>query len=402
MRTKKVEFTNKNGYALAARLELPIDQHPHNFVLFAHVFTGHKNLNAVKYISRGLTMNGFGVLRFDFTGLGESEGEFAETTFTSNVEDLIAAALYLETPHRAPAVIVGHSLGGAAALFAASQLRSVKAVATIGTPSEPEHVSHLLRDSIEDIEARGMAKVSIGSNEFMIKKEFLDDLRNQNMFKIIRHLRKALLVLHSPQDRIVEIENAARIYHAAHHPKSYVTLDGADHMLTNRKDATYAGDLIGSWAMRYLDLPQKENLRTKEQVVVRLGEGFTTDIKAGQHPLTADEPETVGGSNLGPSPYEYLSASLGACTAMTLQMYARRKKWDLQEVTVHLSHDKKYLTDCEEFEKPSSKVDHFLRIIQLEGDLTPEQKNRLLEIANKCPVHRTLMEESRVETRLAE
>ncbi|MEL6635997.1 MAG: alpha/beta fold hydrolase [Bacteroidota bacterium] len=402
MRTKKVEFTNKNGYALAARLELPIDQHPHNFVLFAHVFTGHKNLNAVKYISRGLTMNGFGVLRFDFTGLGESEGEFAETTFTSNVEDLMAAAQYLETQHRAPAVIVGHSLGGAAALFAASQLRSVKAVATIGTPSEPEHVSHLLRDSIEDIEARGMAKVSIGSNEFMIKKEFLDDLRNQNMFKIIRHLRKALLVLHSPQDRIVEIENAARIYHAAHHPKSYVTLDGADHMLTNRKDATYAGDLIGSWAMRYLDLPQKENLRTKEQVVVRLGEGFTTDIKAGQHPLTADEPETVGGSNLGPSPYEYLSASLGACTAMTLQMYARRKKWDLQEVTVHLSHDKKYLTDCEEFEKPSSKVDHFLRIIQLEGDLTPEQKNRLLEIANKCPVHRTLMEESRVETRLAE
>ncbi|MEO0776327.1 MAG: alpha/beta fold hydrolase, partial [Bacteroidota bacterium] len=383
-------------------LELPIDQHPHNFVLFAHVFTGHKNLNAVKYISRGLTMNGFGVLRFDFTGLGESEGEFAETTFTSNVEDLMAAAQYLETQHRAPAVIVGHSLGGAAALFAASQLRSVKAVATIGTPSEPEHVSHLLRDSIEDIEARGMAKVSIGSNEFMIKKEFLDDLRNQNMFKIIRHLRKALLVLHSPQDRIVEIENAARIYHAAHHPKSYVTLDGADHMLTNRKDATYAGDLIGSWAMRYLDLPQKENLRTKEQVVVRLGEGFTTDIKAGQHPLTADEPETVGGSNLGPSPYEYLSASLGACTAMTLQMYARRKKWDLQEVTVHLSHDKKYLTDCEEFEKPSSKVDHFLRIIQLEGDLTPEQKNRLLEIANKCPVHRTLMEESRVETRLAE
>ncbi len=401
MRTKKVEFTNKNGYKLAARLELPIDQHPHNFVLFAHVFTGHKNLNAVKYISRGLTMNGFGVLRFDFTGLGESEGQFADTTFTSNVEDLLAAAQYLEDNYSPPAVMVGHSLGGAAAIFAASQLRTVKAVATIGTPSEPEHVSHLLRDSIEDIEAKGMAKVSIGPNEFMIKKEFLDDLRSQNMFKIIRHLRKALLVLHSPQDRIVEIENAARIYHAAHHPKSYVTLDGADHMLSSRKDATYAGDLIGSWASRYIDIPKKEELRTNEQVVVRLGDGFTTDIKAGNHHITADEPESVGGDNLGPSPYDYLSASLGACTAMTLKMYARRKKWDLQEVTVHLSHDKRHCEDCIDFEKPSSKIDHFLRIIELEGDLNEEQKNRLLEIANKCPVHRTLMEESRVETRLA-
>ncbi len=400
MRTKKVEFVNSNGYKLSARLELPVDQHPHNFVLFAHVFTGNKNLTAVRYISRGLNMNGFGVLRFDFTGLGDSEGDFADTTFTSNVDDLLAAAKFLEDNYKAPTVMVGHSLGGAAAIFAANQLESIKAVATIGTPSEPEHVSHLLRDNIEDIEANGVAKVCIGGNEFTIKKEFLDDLRSKNMFSVLRHLRKALLVLHSPQDMVVEIDNAARIYHAAHHPKSYVTLDGADHMLSNKKDARYAGDLIGSWATRYVEVPEEEQLRTDHQVVVRLDDGFTTEIRAGQHDLIADEPESVGGDNLGPSPYELLSASLGACTAMTIQMYARRKKWDVQEVEVHLSHNKTYMDDCAECDKPTSKIDHFTRTIRLEGDLTDEQKERILVIANKCPVHRTLMEESVVETKL--
>lgn len=400
MRTRKVEFVNSNGYKLSARLELPVDQHPHNFVLFAHVFTGNKNLTAVRYISRGLNMNGFGVLRFDFTGLGDSEGDFAETTFTSNVDDLLAAAKFLEDHYQAPSVMVGHSLGGAAAIFAANQLESIKAVATIGTPSEPEHVSHLLRDNLEDIEAKGAAKVSIGGNQFTIKKQFLDDLRSQNMFKVLRNLRKALLVLHSPQDMVVEIDNAARIYHAAYHPKSYVTLDGADHMLSNKKDARYAGDLIGSWAIRYVELPEKDNLRTDQQVVVRLDEGFTTEIRAGQHDLIADEPESVGGDNLGPSPYELLSSALGACTAMTIQMYARRKKWDVQEVEVHLSHNKTYMDDCSDCEKPSSKIDHFTRQIRLEGNLDEEQKARIMQIADRCPVHRTLMEDSVIKTEL--
>ena len=278
MKSKRVEFTNRNGYKLAANIELPVDRHPHNFVLFSHVFTGNKNLTAVRYISRGLTMNGFGVLRFDFTGLGESEGNFEDTTFTSNVEDLLAAAAFLADNYKAPTVIVGHSLGGAAAIFAANELSSVKAVATIGTPSQPEHVTHLLQNSLADIEQKGMAKVSIGGNEFCIKKQFLDDLRSKDMFRVLGQLRKALLVLHSPQDTIVEIENAAKIYHAAYHPKSYVTLDGADHMLTNKKDARYAGDLIGSWASRYVAIPEEVVLKTKQQVVVRLGEGFTTEI----------------------------------------------------------------------------------------------------------------------------
>ncbi|NNE29303.1 MAG: OsmC family protein [Saprospiraceae bacterium] len=401
MRTKKVSFINRNGYTLSARLELPADRHPHNFAIFAHVFTGSKSLSATRHISRSLTLHGFGVLRFDFTGLGESEGDFADTTFTSNVDDLLAAAEFLDEHYKAPALIVGHSLGGAASIFAGAKLDTVKAVATIGTPSEPEHVSHLLESSKEEIEQKGEAQVSVGGRKFTIKKQFLDDLESKNMFSVLQKMRKALLVLHSPQDSVVSIENASRLFNAAFHPKSFVTLDGADHMLTNKKDAVYAGNLIASWADRYVQIPELKNLDTEHQVVVRLGaNGYTTGIKAGKHGLIADEPLSVGGDDFGPSPYELLSASLGACTAMTLQMYARRKGWDLREVEVHLSHGKKYMDDCSDCEKPNSKIDHFLRLIEFEGDLTRDQITRLLEIADRCPVHKTLHNPTRVETQI--
>ena len=401
MRSKKISFKNINGYTLAARLELPADRHPHNYAVFAHVFTGNKNLSAVRHISRALTTYGIGVLRFDFTGLGESEGDFADTTFTSNVEDLVSAANYLTEHFKAPSIMIGHSIGGAAAIFAASQLDSVKAVATIGAPSEPEHVSNLLLDSIETIEKEGKATVSIGGRQFCIKKQFLDDLNNKNMFSLLRNLRKAILIMHSPQDQIVEIENASNIYLSAYHPKSFLTLDGADHMLTNKSDATYAGNMIASWVTRYIDIPKKETLQTHKQVAAQLGDvGFTTEIIAGGHGLLADEPEEVGGDDFGPSPYELLSASLGACTAMTLQMYARRKKWDLEKVNVHLDHGKKYKEDCEDCENPQSRIDHFEKCIELEGDLTEEQIKRLLEIADRCPVHRTLHGDVVVKTQL--
>jgi len=403
MRSEKVEFTNSNGYKLSAKLELPADQHPHSFALFAHVFTGNKNLTATRHISRALTLDGIGVLRFDFTGLGESEGDFADTNFTSNVEDLMAAAQFLTDNYDAPKIMIGHSLGGAAAIFAASRLDSIQAVATIGTPSEPEHVSHLLEDSLETIEAKGVARVSVGGRMFTIKKQFLDDIRSKNMFKLLKELRKPILILHSPQDSVVEIENAAQIYHASYHPKSFVTLDGADHMLSNKTDAAYAGSLIASWVMRYLDLPKKEVLRTERQVVAKLGEvGFTTEIMAGNHGLLADESEEVKGDDFGPSPYQLLSSALGACTAMTLQMYARRKKWDLKEVKVHLDHGKRYVDDCMACEEKERKIDHFDRIIELEGNLTEEQKSRLMEIADRCPVHRTLEREIRIQTVLKE
>ena len=401
MRSQKVNFINSNGYSLSAKLELPADQHPHSYALFAHVFTGNKNLTATRHISRALTLDGIAVLRFDFTGLGESEGDFADTNFSSNVEDLMAAAKFLEENYAAPKIMIGHSLGGAAAIFAASRLASIQTVTTIGTPSEPEHVSHLLEDSLDSIEVNGVAKISVGGRMFTIKKQFLDDIRSKDMFKILKELRKPILILHSPQDRVVEIENAAKIYHASYHPKSFVTLDGADHMLSNKVDAAYAGNLISSWAMRYLDLPKKEILKTDRQVVAKLGEiGFTTEIIAGNHGLLADESEEVSGDDFGPSPYQLLSAALGACTAMTLQMYARRKKWDLRDVKVHLDHGKRYVDDCMRCEKMEGKLDHFERVIELEGNLTEEQKDRLLEIADRCPVHRTLEREIRIETKL--
>ena len=403
MKVEKVQFENANGYTLSARLEFPPDSHPYAFAIFAHVFTGNKNLSATRHISRALTQHGIGVLRFDFTGLGESEGDFADTNFTSNVDDLLAASKFLEENYEAPSILIGHSLGGAAVIFAASQLDSIQAVATIGAPSEPEHVMHLLHGKIEDIETTGLANVSIGGRSFTIKKQFLDDLRSKNMFKILKDLKKPILVLHSPQDSVVEIENAAKIYHAAFHPKSFVSLDGADHMLSKKGDAAYAGDLVASWMARYVIAPKIEKLKTDAQVAVRLGDvGFTAEIQAGQHGMLADESEDLGGDDFGPSPYQYLSAALGACTVMTLQMYARRKKWDLKEVKVHIDHGKRYADDCKEcveFDK-EIKIDHFEKVIELEGDLSEEQISRLLEIADRCPVHRTLHKEVKITTRL--
>lgn len=404
MPSEKIQFTNKLGYGLSARIDWPLSKGPHPFAIFAHVFTGNKNIKSARHISRALTLNGIAVMRFDFTGLGESEGDFADTNFSSNVDDLISAASFLEENYEAPSIIIGHSLGGAASIFAGSEIDSIKAIVTIGAPSYPEHVTHLLKEKIEDIEASGIAKVSIGGREFEIKKQFLDDLRNQNHIEIIKGLKKALLVMHSPQDKIVEIDNAAHIYKLAMHPKSFVTLDGADHMLTAKNDAFYAGQVISSWVKRYVEFPEREKLQTDQQVVVKLNEedNFTADIQAGRHGIVADEPEEFGGNDFGPSPYELLNASLGACTSMTLHMYAKRKGWNLKDVKVHLSHTKTtfYHDDMTNLDEKTGKIDRFERVIELQGDLTEEQRRRLLEIANKCPIHRTLATPQVFATRL--
>lgn len=405
MPTKRVKFKNKQGQQLSAKIDLPLKKNPYPFVVFAHVFTGNKNLIASKHISRALTMHGFGVLRFDFTGLGESEGDFAETNFSSNVDDLEAAAEFISQEYMAPSVMVGHSLGGAAAIFAAARIESIKAVVSIGSPSYPEHVAHLLKDKREEIEKNGCAVVNIGGRKFTIKKQFLDDLQNQEHTTVIKNLHKAILVMHSPQDRVVGIENAENIYKLAKHPKSFVTLDGADHMLTNKKDAHYAGSVIASWVKRYIEFPVQEKLDTDKQVVVRLeGEGYTTEVQAGDHSLIADEPESFGGNDFGPSPYELLNASLGACTAMTLKMYARRKEWDLEDVLVHLNYCKesKYQEHQANPEKDESRIDHFYLELELIGDLDDEQKDRLLAIAKKCPVHRTINSPSLFDVKLME
>jgi putative redox protein len=397
----RVTFPNADGIELSARLELPVNQHPHSYAIFAHCFTCSSSLAAVRNISRALHQEGVAVLRFDFTGLGESEGDFSTTNFTSNIADLLSAAEFLAAEYEAPNLLVGHSLGGAAVLCAAQQLESVRAVATIGAPYDPGHVTKMLRGEVAEIEQRGEAEVNIGGRPFRIRKQFLDDLGRYDIEKNIAKLGKALLILHSPQDLVVEIENAAHIYHAARHPKSFISLDGADHLLSAKADSRYTGEVLASWAKRYLSIPAREKLQRQKDIAVRLGdEGFTTEVMVRHHSLTADEPESVGGNDFGPSPYELLSASLGTCTAMTLQMYARRKKWDLREVIVHLDHRKDHTADMLQAhgEKPQ-QIDHFDRLIEMIGDLDEAQRARLLEIAERCPVHRTLHGAVEVTTR---
>lgn len=402
MRTTKVNFTNSQGETLAARLEIPADSHPHTYALFAHCFTCNKNLTAVRNIARALTQEGFAVLRFDFTGLGESEGDFADTNFSSNIEDLVQAATFLKEKFEAPKLLIGHSLGGAAVLAARQHIPSVQAVATVGAPYEPTHVSHLFESSLDEIKEDGVAKVNIGGRGFTIKKQFIEDLEKlHGEHSPIRDLNAALLVMHSPQDRIVEVSNATSIYKAAKHPRSFISLDGADHLLMKNADSLYVGDVIATWVKRYIEIPKDEDLKTPKQVVVRIGEsGFTTDIKAGNHSLTADEPFDVGGNDFGPTPYDLLTSGLGACTAMTLRMYADRKKWDLQEVRVHLEHGKVYSDDSGDVETKPKQIDQIERVIELEGNLDDKQRQRLLEIANKCPVHKTLHSEVLITSKL--
>ena len=405
MNLQKVTFTNKNGQTLVGRLELPADRHPHNFALFAHCFTCNKNLLAVKNISKALTSNGFGVLRFDFTGLGESEGDFADTNFSGNVDDLVAATDFLAQQHKAPTLLIGHSLGGAAVIFAAAEVASVKAVATIGAPSNPKHVRHLLKSDLEEIKAKGKAVVNLSGRDFTIKKQFLEDLETKSLPETAKKMRKALLILHSPQDDTVEIKNAEEIYVAAHHPKSFVSLDGADHLLSNNKDSQYVGQVISGWAQRYVEIKEgTERPKTKHDVVASLSgeDGFTTQMKVGNHYLTADEPLDVGGNDFGPSPYELVSAGLSACTAMTIQMYVKRKGWPLEHVEVHTSYSKDHLQDCENCESDDAKIDTFHREVRLQGDLDEKQKARIMQIADKCPVHRTLHSETQVITVLVD
>ncbi len=390
MKSQKVKFPNESGIELSGLVDLPLGINPKAFVLFAHCFTCSKTLKAVDNISRALTSKGFGVLRFDFTGLGQSKGDFADSNFTMNITDLVSAYNFLETNFQAPSILMGHSLGGAAALHSASRMDKVKAVVTVGAPSNPIHVRHLIEGAESEIDEKGEAKVNIGGRPFHIKKQFIDDLEKNSMKDVIGAIKRALLVIHSPQDNIVGIENAAEIYTAAKHPKSFISLDGADHLMSKEADSRYVGEVVASWTKRYIDA----EIHVEDQQSVRIDldtAEFLCAVEAGKHQLLADEPEDAGGRDLGPNPYQYLLTALGACTAMTLKMYADFKKIELKNVEVYLTQEKIYAKDCEECASDQEgKIDQIKREIVLEGDLTDEQRKRMIEIADRCPVHKTI------------
>jgi uncharacterized OsmC-like protein/fermentation-respiration switch protein FrsA (DUF1100 family) len=401
MPCRRFDFPSREGHRLAALLDEPAGA-PRAYALFAHCFTCGKDVHAARRIAEGLTSLGIAVLRFDFTGLGASEGEFANTTFSSNVADLVAAANELRRIRRAPAILIGHSLGGAAVLAAASEVPQARAVVTIGAPCDPAHVTGLLKNHVEEIDARGEVEVTLAGRPFRIRRAFLDDIAEQRLSDKIAKLRKALLIFHSPTDEVVGIENASHIFAAARHPKSFVSLADADHLLSRRSDATYVANVIRSWAERYLDVTSAAPHLADERggVVVReTRQGrFQQEVTAGAHSFLCDEPVEVGGLDSGPGPYDLVLAGLGACTAMTLRLYADRKMLPLEQVTVQLSHGRIHAADCESCETTEGSIDRIERAITLHGNLDQEQRQRLLEIADKCPVHRTLTSEIDIRT----
>ena len=409
---QRLEFEGSLGTKLAARLDLPAGQ-IRGYALFAHCFTCSKDLAAARRVAGELATKGFAVLRFDFTGLGSSEGEFANTNFSSNVADLIKAADYMRQHYQAPAVLIGHSLGGAAVLAAAGEIEEVKAVATIGAPAHAEHVVHNFGANLDIIEQQGEAEVNLAGRKFTIQQQFVEDLREQNQMGKIASLRKALLVLHSPIDATVGVDNAAEIFTAAKHPKSFVSLDQADHLLNRPEDAAFAADVIASWASRYVEATVDAEEALPSEVLAeetRAGETyvgkFQNRIRAGRHEFIADEPISVGGMDSGPSPYDFLSSALAACTSMTLRMYANFKSLPVDRISVEVDHAKVHAEDCAECEldSPTSggKIDRFERRIHIEGNIDEATRQKLLEIADKCPVHRTLESDLAVVSKLGD
>jgi uncharacterized OsmC-like protein/pimeloyl-ACP methyl ester carboxylesterase len=397
MPAERFDFPNAKGEQLAALLDRP-DGPIRAVALFAHCFTCGKDIKAARLIARGLQLRGIAVLRFDFTGLGASEGEFANTTFSSNVDDLVAAADHLRKNVGAPALLIGHSLGGAAVLAAAHRIAEARAVATIAAPFDPAHVAGLLGDHVDEIKEKGEVEVTLVGRPFRIRRQLLDDIAEQNLAGRIADLHKALLVFHSPTDDTVGIDNASKIFLAAKHPKSFISLSGADHLLRKPSDAIYVAHVIAAWAERYLELladVSADETSEPGTVVVRetRNGNLQNQVIAGTHQFLADEPVSVGGMDSGPGPYDLLLAALGACTAMTMRLYADRKQWPLKRTTVKLKHDRIYAQDCAECETKEGKIDHIDRVITFEGDLDAEQHQRLMEIADKCPVHHTLTSE---------
>lgn len=397
-----VEFLNENGQHMAAVLHTPDIESPKAYALFAHCFTCTKDIKAAVNIANSLANQNIATLRFDFSGLGASEGKFEESSFSTNIQDLISAASYLDNNYEAPQILIGHSLGGTAVLAAANKIPSVKAIATIGSPASPDHVLHVLDGHLEKLKQDGVAVVPLAGRPHTFKQAFVDDVKAH--MTDYNKLGKALMVMHSPFDSIVSIDEATKIFGQSKHPKTFVSLDRADHLLSEKADAIYVGDIIANWAKRYIEPQIQDQSQVTEKIVIVEGEtdqAFLNIAKAGVHKFIVDEPISYGGTNLGPTPYDYLAVALGSCTSMTLNGYARRKKLNVSKIAVRVEHDRIHAKDCDSCEKTDGKVDRFIRHIQIDGDITDEQHMRMLEIADLCPVHKTLENEIKVETRVS-
>lgn len=406
-KVQNIKFKGSLGSTLAAKLHLP-DGPTRAYAIFAHCFTCTKDILAARKIADELSKRGVALFRFDFTGLGASAGDFEDTTFTSNIGDILSAAEYLRENYEAPSILIGHSLGGAAILAAAGDVPEAKAVATIGAPADADHVIHNFSDHLDEIEVSGLAELKLAGRPFKIKREFIEDLRNQTIAERVSKMNKALMVLHAPNDATVGIDNAAQIYTAAKHPKSFVSLDTADHLLSNANDVEYVAEVIAAWASRYVDYDHVAELGEAVQgvEVTETKEGkFQNAVRVGRHSLIADEPDSVGGHDTGPTPYDYLNIALGACTSMTIRMYADFKKIPLNRVSVNVTHNKVHAEDCAECEvddNTKGKIDRFERSVKLEGDFDEETRQKMLKIADKCPVHKTLEANAAIVTRLAD
>lgn len=408
MKSTKTHFKGARGQKLAAQLDLPVDGQATSVALFAHCFTCGKDLIAAKNISRALTAEGFGVLRFDFTGIGQSEGSFEDSSFSQDVDDIVFLVEELAKQELKVELLIGHSLGGAAVVQAVSRLPKIKALVTIGAPASPSHVTHLFESAIDEIKEEGAAKVMLAGRPFKVGKKLLDDLQEQKIVGCLKNFEGAYLNLHAPEDAYVSIDNATALFKMAHHPKSYISLDGMDHLLSNPKDSLRVGKLVATWVDSFIfgDIElAKNNSDTEHEAFQKINphndqvaallpkdDAYTTLIKMGDtHRLISDEPTSLGGNDLGPTPYELLSAGLASCTAITIKMYAQRKEWPLEDVHVYIEHSKIDAPEEHKAAAQNRKIDHFKRIIKLDGpDLDDDQKARLLDIANKCPVHRTL------------
>lgn len=405
----KATFSNLQGESLAGLLEIP-EGVVKSYALFAHCFTCSKNFIAATRITRAMAEQGIAVLRFDFTGLGNSDGDFSNTNFSSNIQDLICAAEFLETHYAAPTLLIGHSLGGAAVLAAAQYLPFVKAVGTIGAPATADHIRHLFNsngDEIPDADTDSM-RVNLGGRSFAIKRQFVDDLERHNSLDHIKTLKKALIIFHSPLDSTVSIDEAARIYTAARHPKSFISLDNADHLLSRHEDAEYVASIVSVWASRYVEsIDISDDAKLKASPVIAAGSVvvreknklFTREVFTGKHRFLSDEPIALGGNDLGANPYELLLAALGCCTSMTLRMYANHKEISLQDIEVKLMHHRIHADDCEFCDEQDQSIDKITRLITLTGNLSNKQRARLIEIANRCPVHKTLENQIHIETK---